>query len=295
MTKLAISYIGSIAQQSFANKQTASVVGNTSRGIFLKTAPKWVVFLSYKDFRGPLTLNLVGDVSPLRVLPSGGMVYASLEEIAIPGAGISIGLGNARPWGMQPLRGQPLSRDERVRHLLSFIQQAHARAKGAGLSGLLPSLGEDADHAGNHPQQADLLHLRKNLAGGAIPTFIQALNKLLGRGGGLTPSWDDFTMGLLLTLNRWRHAIPPQIDLDDLNTEIAKSAYTKTTTISANLIECAARGLADERLVTAVDYLMAGVGERSQVLEHLLGWGNSSGVDALLGMAVAILSHHHAS
>jgi len=295
MTKLTTGYIGSVAQHSFTNKQTASIMGNTSRGIFLKTVPKWVIFLSYESFRGPLTLNLVGDVAPLQNLQIGEKVHVSPQVITTSGGRISIGIENASPWGRQPHPGATICGDERLRHNLSFFRRAHQQANGVGLSGLFPSLAGDAAHAGNHPHQIELLTMKEYLEEGRNLHFLQSLNKLLGRGGGLTPSWDDFTMGLLLTLNRWRHVIPPKIDLDELNAEIVKSAYGATTTISANLIECAAGGLADERLVAAVDYLMTGVGEGSWVLDALLGWGSSSGVDALLGMAVAILSHHHFS
>ena len=287
--KTIANYIGSIAQQSFTNEQIAMVMGHTSLGIFLKTAPKWVVFLSYEDFRGPLTVNLGGNVSLLRELPTRGMLHISRDRISGPGAGVSIELEDALPW-MPPPPPQPLNGGERRERLLTFLQQAYTQAGGVGLSTLLPSLGEDSVYAGNHPQRDEFVNMQENLEGGNIFNLIQTLGNLLGRGRGLTPSWDDFTMGLLLTLNRWEHIIQPQFGLGKLNAEITKAAYAKTTTISANLIECATHGLADERLIAAVDYILAGTHTLTQVLTYLLGWGSSSGLDALVGMAVVILS-----
>ncbi|MBS1249045.1 MAG: hypothetical protein MAG431_00618 [Chloroflexi bacterium] len=289
MTKLAAKHIGSLAKSCFAQEQTVSVMGNTSRGIFLKTAPKWVVFLSYEGYRGPLTVNLVGDVAPLRALPNGGKVDVSPAWIRFPEVGISIPLGEASPWTPPP--PPPATSGGAVEtRLRELARAAHLRADGAGLSGHLPHLLGDAAHAPSHPPGMDLSHIRQNLEEGDRSTIPQALTNLLGSGRGLTPSWDDFTIGLLLALNRWEHILQPEFDLDELNAEITRAAYAKTTTISANLIECAARGLADERLLSAVDYLLVGDYSHAQVLEHLLGWGSSSGVDALVGMVVALLA-----
>ncbi|MBM3146084.1 MAG: DUF2877 domain-containing protein, partial [Chloroflexi bacterium] len=73
----------------------------------------------------------------------------------------------------------------------------------------------------------------------------------------------------------------------NFNEQVIQAAYAKTTTLSANLIECAAQGLADERLIAALDYLMAGLGDEREMIHGLLDWGSSSGVDALVGMLVA--------
>ena len=225
--KIIANYIGSIAQQSLANEQIVIVMGNTSLGIFLKTAPKWVVFLSYEDFRGPLTVNLVGDVSPLRELPIRGRLHISRDGIAGPGTGVSIELEDALPW-MPPPPPQSLNGGEHKQRLLTFLQQAYMQAGGVGLSALLPFLMEDSVYVGNHPQQEELVTMQENLERGNIFNLIQTLGNLLGRGRGLTPSWDDFTMGFLLTLNRWEHIIQPHFDLGKLNAEITKAAYAKT-------------------------------------------------------------------
>ena len=108
-------------------------------------------------------------------------------------------------------------------------------------------------------------------------------------GSGLTPSGDDFVMGLLLSLNRWESVLQPGDNLSVLNTNVVESAYRCTTTLSANLIECGALGLADERLIQAVDLLATGKKEQAEILLGLLSWGNTSGIDAFVGMIVAFL------
>ena len=78
------------------------------------------------------------------------------------------------------------------------------------------------------------------------------------------------------------------VTLNGLNR--TQAAYEKTTTLSANLIDCAARGLANERLINTLDWILTGEPGEANVIANLLGWGNSSGVDAFTGMAAAIKS-----
>jgi hypothetical protein len=112
---------------------------------------------------------------------------------------------------------------------------------------------------------------------------------LLGAGPGLTPSGDDFTIGYLLALNRWGHLLSSPDNLSVINQQIVSAAYQKTTTLSANLIECAALGLADQRLINALDWLVAGTGHDIGVIDDLLSWGSSSGGDVLVGFAAALI------
>jgi hypothetical protein len=58
--------------------------------------------------------------------------------------------------------------------------------------------------------------------------------------------------------------------------------------LSANLIECAASGKADERLIDALDGIMTGSPGPEECATLLLSWGNSSGGDSLAGMALAL-------
>ncbi|MFN2177092.1 MAG: DUF2877 domain-containing protein, partial [Anaerolineales bacterium] len=63
----------------------------------------------------------------------------------------------------------------------------------------------------------------------------------------------------------------------------------KTTTLSANLIECAASGLADERLINALDWIKCGSSHKVRTLiDGLLGWGNTSGISAYIGFLFAL-------
>jgi hypothetical protein len=59
--------------------------------------------------------------------------------------------------------------------------------------------------------------------------------------------------------------------------------------LSANLIECAAQGQANERLILSLDGMITGVPDAERCAGLLAGWGNTSGLDALVGMGVVIV------
>ena len=91
-----------------------------------------------------------------------------------------------------------------------------------------------------------------------------------------------------MVLNRWKEVIFDGQDLDRLNQQVVEAAYRKTTTLSANLIECAALGLADERLIEALDWLVSGSEQEPTHLDEMLDWGSSSGIDVFVGYVVAL-------
>ncbi|MHB9033822.1 MAG: oxamate carbamoyltransferase subunit AllH family protein, partial [Anaerolineae bacterium] len=100
-------------------------------------------------------------------------------------------------------------------------------------------------------------------------------------------SGDDLISGLLLTYNRYQEVLKPPFSLANLNSAILESAYMKTTKLSANLIECASLGQADERLISALDGILAGTTHTARCADLIISWGSSSGCDALVGMALA--------
>jgi hypothetical protein len=119
--------------------------------------------------------------------------------------------------------------------------------------------------------------------------FTQHLLGLIGRGKGLTPSGDDFLIGFLLAAHTLAMPKTKSETLKMLHTQILESAQHKTTTLSAALIQCAAEGLADARLMDCLHWLIQGGTSLAQVKSDLLSYGSSSGVDSFAGMLAAIL------
>jgi hypothetical protein len=136
----------------------------------------------------------------------------------------------------------------------------------------------------------DLIRLQAAIFIGQVPAISAVLQEFMGRGSGLTPSGDDLTLGVLLALSRWGGCLAPVIDLPALIERLLPAARRQTTALSACLIECAAAGQADERLVSALDGIVTGTQEIERLAAGLRGWGSSSGIDALAGMAVTFRS-----
>ena len=285
-TILQADFLGYRAEHALSTSDSASVIGVTSRGIFLKTNVDWIIFLSFENFRGPMTINLLGDVSPLKNLTQGELVQVSSNLITVPRHNFRFTLDSTSIW--QPLVVEPGTYDPKnlISRLIAFAQDAYANKAGAGLSGTLPAL-LDFSNEKDVASDNDVLKFHNRIQCSDLVESLGILENLVGRGSGLTPAGDDFVIGLLLTLNRW-HTVLDYIDLPNINKQLVETAYAKTTTLSANLVECAAEGQADERLIAAIDFLMTGEGDREQILAELLNWGNSSGVDALVGMVVVL-------
>jgi hypothetical protein len=168
------------------------------------------------------------------------------------------------------------------------------RKDGSGFSALLGTILDlslpPADNGVYAPLLPVLRQAQKFIHQGRLSEIAPLLTRFYGLGSGLTPSGDDLIMGLLLCLNRpgvepvYRHG------LDEFNKQAVRMAYEKTTSLSANLIECAAQGQADERLITGLEGITCEAGSTAESINALLAWGSSSGADALLGFALAILA-----
>ena len=139
-----------------------------------------------------------------------------------------------------------------------------------------------------NPFHADLVLLQKLLRNGNTENTMATAKRLLGYGPGLTPAGDDVILGMLLSLNRWKPSNNAYIDLPRLNARIIEVAYRQTTTLSANLIECATLGLANEQLVDAIDFVMGTPHKIETILPRLLGWGDTSGVATFVGMTLTL-------
>lgn len=146
---------------------------------------------------------------------------------------------------------------------------------------------EGAGPAGEVTGAHDIHNLYAVLRSSDETQIVEHLKGFLGLGSGLTPSGDDLVSGILLTCNRYEDRLSLPFDLNSINREIILLAYQKTSLLSANLIEAAALGMADERLILALDGMLSGTLDPASCANLFLSWGNSSGGDALLGMALA--------
>ena len=284
--------IGNIAIEVLAEDQAASVISSISRGIYIKSSSRWLVFISHEGFRSPLTITLKEAIPLRNPIQAGSAVNFTSGQLLIPEVGITITTDASNVW--KPAPRQKFSEDnaERKKRLNYFTEKIMLRKPGAGFSPLLPGLLKLPDEKqaisdALAPKYENIIQLQRAIQAGKLPTIGKILCDFLGFGEGLTPSGDDFVLGVLLCLNRWKDVLSPDEDLGSLNQLVVDTAYQATTTLSANLIECAALGEGDERLIKVIDFLMCGGLQKDEIATDLLNWGSSSGVDAFVGMATA--------
>jgi hypothetical protein len=282
--------LGSFARDLFSTNQVATVLGSTSKGVFLQAErSRWLLFVSFETFPGPLNLNLPGGAASLDGVSAGMEAFIRDGRLVFSTLGVALDTSGASLWQPPPLR-PPQAPGQRREQLLAFGVAALGGKKGLGLSSLLaPLLGlGEAPQPGGDLALEEISAIRGWVARRKPAAACKAICGVLGRGPGLTPWGDDFVIGLLLCINRFEHVFWPGEELQALNRCLVSCAYQKTTTLSANLIECASLGQAEARLIAALDCIVCGCPTPDQALENLLGWGDSSGASVLVGMVAAL-------
>lgn len=282
--------IGYRAHETLAAAQQASVLGTTSRGLFLQSAGRWLIFVSYEPYLSPLTITVQASAARLLAVEAGDTVSAGEQRLRFPGAKVDVLLPESVWQPDDPpatLEAFP-KRVERMKEMTLAVAAA-GRERQLGLL-LRPLLSLPAESRLPPEQQAALdavSLLQRRIRAGNREEAIGAAGRLLGRGRGLTASGDDFLIGFLLFANRHRAAVRPDFSFHAFRQALVDAAYHHTTRISANLLEAAADGDSDERLLAAADCIATGHPSPRDCLPPLLGWGASSGVDALAGMVCA--------
>ena len=291
---ITLTWQGMISRDLLENFRQAVITGTTSRGIFIRLDIDWVLFLSFESYHGPLTLNLSGGESILKRVEVNDKVVILGGKILIPSTGIEIDYSRAERWEAPPQSGILLSAGGRIGSLKAIARLILSQKKEPGLYLVLKDiLGIELDGSpllSKTFEPVDCIRLLQLLKTKDLDGIFSALTPFLGLGAGLTPAGDDMIQGLLLTYHRWGAVLEAAFDLEKLNDRLNQAASQKTTLLSANLIACASQGQADERLINALDGIMTGSPAPDQCARDLSNWGNSSGRDALVGMALAIHS-----
>jgi hypothetical protein len=252
--------------------------------------PDGLLVVAIDDVGGVPGGILVGDVTDLRET---AMTFRpDAVGWSIPSAGITIDSSRAVAWSptlpaaaaFRPTREVARSADA-VRRL------AADRAPEGGLAPML----SDGDWPGD-PWLARARVLIGTqltaLTAGDVATAVDATVGLIGLGVGLTPSGDDYLVGLLAGLEASGN---PARNV--LAAAIATQAPGRTTTIGVSMLVHATRGAFAERLH---DVLVAIASGRQDALSTLVGravaYGATSGSDTLVGMLAALdLARAHPS
>ena len=133
--------------------------------------------------------------------------------------------------------------------------------------------------------------LYSGIVSGDMPKIYLGAANMAGLGVGLTPSGDDFLMGVIYAL--W--AIFDQKDAARWSRKIAEAASSRTNMLSGAMLQESANGYASEHWHVLVDVLCKeNVTDVTRACMDILSLGHTSGSDALAGFLFSIdcLSDH---
>ncbi|TDD39435.1 DUF2877 domain-containing protein [Actinomadura sp. KC06] len=156
-------------------------------------------------------------------------------------------------------------------------------------AGMLTGAGTAGGGLGDHPDPAALAEC---CAEGDLAGAVEAAERIVGLGPGLTPSGDDILCGLLVSLrsvgDALRHGRTAVWLADWLGAAVTADAGTRTTALAATLLHCAAAGGAGAE-VAAVLRCVAGHEPQDalvtgQAVRRLLAVGHTSGADLAQGI-----------
>ncbi|MFC0039382.1 DUF2877 domain-containing protein [Actinomadura rayongensis] len=236
----------------------------------------------YLELRGPGEPKVVAVVTSDAARPPNAVVLAAAARdrpfLRVGDrAGARVGEGRVEAGGLvvrarrrfdpRPALGAPSSAT--VALGLRAVERALAGAAG-GLDG--------------HPAPA---LLAGRCAGDDLAGAVEAAERIVGLGPGLTPSGDDILAGLLAALRLVGGALRDgarAVRLAEwLGAAVTEDADTRTTSLSATLLHCAARG----ETSAEVGALLRGVAGREPpvpALRRLLAVGHTSGADLAQGV-----------
>jgi hypothetical protein len=273
-----VNTLGKHAYHILQDEKGASVIGVTSRGIFLQSSSGHVIFLSLEHYRGPLTVNLPPSFQKQHFPASGDSIRLDFPRILLNS--VTLLINDAAEIREPPIMifpsGEMLDVKQRA---ASFCVELLRENRDSFFAPLLKIAADNSLQSG---EKSD--HIRSWLdANGPDKKEPKKdfLKRFIGFGSGLTPSGDDFICGYLLVeyyFGSSQHATE----------DILQAAISRTTALSASLIACAAEGMADERIMRTLKYFASGIPDAHKTKEELLSYGSSSGMDSLAGMLAAI-------
>ena len=282
--------IGVAAVEALGLAPNGTVQGVTSRGAFLRVTDR-IIYLTPLDYRSPFNLTLAGGDQRFERLEPGDTFTIDSDRLVFPTRRITVLTEQAEVW--HPSLPVPIR---------SSLQEQHKRA-----SAIAARLRQLDAHKGylflSQPQNEIVIpdqftvfsaaqEIAASFARGNRAGFMQASASLIGSGGGLTPSGDDFLAGFLLY--QFRCALSTGVrhsSLEEWCAELSGVAFQKTTTISANRLMFTARGWSEDIFLNLIDHLFdPAVPFSDDRVCLLMEIGHSSGVDTFMGIMYAIQS-----
>jgi hypothetical protein len=289
--KIQATIIGGLAQFAIETGHSGSVVGITSKGIFINSEDK-IIFLTGAGYKSPFNIK-VGQIELLsNNLNLGGKCLFEGNSITFPHAQIKLDLQQAMIWRPENPKKITCSWEQQIDRIDLLIKRMLEIDPSRGWLFLkdfksIESVDQDSTH--NHIKRNTDAFIAKFISLD-LQGCLDAARSIIGLGGGLTPSGDDWLAGFILLLTRVSQARCEENPfVVNLGKSLTEMAIQKTTKISANRMEAACIGWSEELFLDLIDHIITIDSEfGSQKISLLINFGHSSGVDTSLGIFAAV-------
>ncbi len=238
--------------------------------------------------QAPLGLALATDVAALGTrLPVGALVVQDIPTARRYPAALRLRCADALVWDGQVLAQPGLTPSVLARQAHGLAAWLCRHTPSRGLAPLLLALehgpmGLSATSAAAYTALAPLWAGRQAFA---VPTLLTLVKALVGLGEGLTPSGDDFLVGLLAVLHMTGSL--PCSAAAPVHEQFCECVRLGTSQLSGEFLRCAFEGHFAEPLVMLVRALWAPDTDAWPAhAATLAAVGHSSGVDAMVGIAL---------
>jgi hypothetical protein len=283
MNSFSSGWMGAYAREALKEPAIGKIIGVTSSGIFL-LVQKRSIFITPRVQKSPFNIFLNEGNSFYKSLSIGEESSCGPDAIVFPAAGLSIDLTTAVIWTPHaPARMDttPQIRLDRVKEISSALRQGVKADTGFLYLTEAPETDET---------MRKVALLKRGYHAGDLELCLQASEGLIGLGGGLTPSGDDFLAGFLLYQARMDQATGHERPFTQaFGAALVELAGRKTTWISVSRIEAACRGWSEEVFIDILDHLFnEATSLPEDVITKLMKFGHSSGVDTAVGICSGI-------
>jgi hypothetical protein len=282
--------VSSIDASLFAQLRTAGFAGWVhsafERAVNFQSPETGIVTLACRSVgNGPWTLLVDANRLPAGAARVNDPVNGDGRLLVI-GDGLLLRLTGAGEWRGR-LPAYPADESTLTSNLHAMKSLLQREGKPGGLLGTTPSAGRFA-LAASHLLQRETRRLSVALARGDARRAQAHARAIVGLGPGLTPSGDDFLVGMLAVLNVPGH--PGRLHLPAVGEAIGGGAGS-TNEISFAALSRAVAGAVPQPLIDLIEAVMHRAGpDLAAAVRRVLQIGSSSGTDIACGVWSAFAS-----
>jgi hypothetical protein len=234
-------------------------------------------------------------------LPSvGEEVLLKRKRLEISDRGLNVEFEGAKPWNPLPsLPGRPLRMNE-IRRNLDALEKTlcadvrHVKEEGPfeeRLRDVFEAMSENSRKIFRQRISTASEEIFFHIANREFVNALKDVDKLIGLGPGLTPSGDDLLTGVM-GAGAFYSMVCPAISLEvrSLNSQIAVSAFKRTTVFGQIMLSDASRGELVQSLGALLQTLLCNREDDSLSgkARRVMAMGESSGKDLLAGVILGM-------